>query len=77
MSFICTQNFKSKFASLKIECLLLSIPLNTIENGNGERILTANDFNETFVETCSFCHSALLENTITSNCCVMDASNTC
>ena len=42
MSSICTQNFKSKFASLKIELLILSIPLNTIEiplntieNGSG------------------------------------------
>ena len=37
MASICTQNFKSKFASLKIESLILSIPLNTIENdSNGE-----------------------------------------
>ena len=33
MASICTQNFKSKFALLKIESLILSIPLNTIENG--------------------------------------------
>ena len=32
MASICTQNFKSKFASLKIKSLILSIPLNTIEN---------------------------------------------
>ena len=37
MASICTQNFKSKFASLKIECLLLRIPLNTIENGISEK----------------------------------------
>ena len=41
MASICTQNFKSKFASLKTERSLLRIPLNTIENGisynsNGE-----------------------------------------
>ena len=36
MPSICTQNFKSKFASLKIERLILSIPLNTIENGINE-----------------------------------------
>ena len=33
----CTQNFKSKFASLKIERLILCTPLNTIENGIGEK----------------------------------------
>ena len=48
MPSICTQNFKSKFASLKIEHLILDIPLNTIENGNGEKN-TANVFNDTFV----------------------------
>ena len=37
MTSICTQNFKSKFASLKIESLILSIPLNTIENGISEK----------------------------------------
>ena len=36
MPSICTQNFKSKFASLKIELLILSIPLNPIENAIGE-----------------------------------------
>ena len=35
-----------------------------VKNSNGEC------FNETFVETCSFRHSALLENTKASNCCV-------
>ena len=29
--------FKSKFASLKTKRLILSIPLNTIENGIGEK----------------------------------------
>ena len=89
MSSICTQNFKSKFASLKIERLkrsifndanfeiILCIPFNAIENGIGEKILTANLFNETFVETCSFRHSALLENTITSNCWVRIVCNKC
>ena len=38
MPSICTQNFKSKCASLRIECLILSIPLNTIENGIGEKL---------------------------------------
>ena len=33
---ICTQNLKSKFASLKIGRLILRIPLNTIENGVSE-----------------------------------------
>ena len=42
MASICTQNFKSKFASLKIERLTLNIQLNTIENEIGEKILTAN-----------------------------------
>ena len=37
MASICTQKFKSKFALLKIERLILSIPLNTIENGNSEK----------------------------------------
>ena len=37
MASICTQNFKSKFASLKIERLLLRIPLNTIENEISEK----------------------------------------
>ena len=37
MDSICTQNFKIKFASLKIESLLLRIQLNTIENGIGEK----------------------------------------
>ena len=37
MASICTQNFKSKFASLKIERLILNIPLNTIENGISEK----------------------------------------
>ena len=37
MPSICIQNFKSKFAALKIERLVLSIPLNTIENGNREK----------------------------------------
>ena len=41
MASICTQNFKSKFASLKIERLMLRIPLNSIEkdlvkNSDGE-----------------------------------------
>ena len=36
MPSIRTQNFYSKFASLEIERLILSIPLNTIENGIGE-----------------------------------------
>ena len=39
MASICTQNFKSKFASLKIEHLIMSIPLNTIENGLSEQFL--------------------------------------
>ena len=38
MASICIQNFKSKFASLKIERLILRIPLNTIENGISEKI---------------------------------------
>ena len=37
MLSISTQNFKSKFASLKIERLILGIPLNTIGNGIGEK----------------------------------------
>ena len=37
MASIYTQNFQSKFASLKIESLILSIPLNTIENGISEK----------------------------------------
>ena len=37
MASVCTQNFKSKFASLKIKRLILSIPLNTIENGMSEK----------------------------------------
>ena len=36
MPSIYTQNFKSKFASLKIERLILCIPLNAIENGIDE-----------------------------------------
>ena len=36
MSSICTQNFKSMFESLKIERLILCIPLNAIENGIGD-----------------------------------------
>ena len=32
-----TQNFKSKFTSLKIQRLILNIPLNTIENGISEK----------------------------------------
>ena len=36
MPSICTQNFKSKFASLKIERLIIVL-LNTIENGIGEK----------------------------------------
>ena len=36
MASICTQNFKPKFASLKIERFLLRIPLNTKENGISE-----------------------------------------
>ena len=36
MASICTHSFKSKFASLKTERLILSIPLNTIENGINE-----------------------------------------
>ena len=67
MPSICTQTLKSKFASLKIERLILSIPLNTIENGIAEKILTANVFHKTFVVTCSFRHSASLEITIRSN----------
>ena len=39
MASFCTQNFKSKFALLKIERLLLRIPLNTIENGINEKFL--------------------------------------
>ena len=69
MPSICSQNFKSKFESLKIDRLILCIPLNTIENGIG--------FNETFVETCSFHHSALLENTIAANCWVRTVCNKC
>ena len=38
MPSICTQNFKSKFALLKIERLKWSIPLNTIENGINEKL---------------------------------------
>ena len=37
MVSICIQNFKSKFASLKIERLLLRISLNTAENGMSEK----------------------------------------
>ena len=37
MPSTCTQNFKSKFESLKIECLILCILLNTIENGIGDK----------------------------------------
>ena len=37
MYSICTKNFKSKFASFKVERLILSILLNTIENGIGEK----------------------------------------
>ena len=37
MPSICTQNFKSKFASLKTERLILCIPLNAIENEIGEK----------------------------------------
>ena len=37
LTSICTQNFKSKLTSLKIERLILSIPLNTIENGISEK----------------------------------------
>ena len=37
MDSICTQNFKSKFASLKIGRLILRVPLNTIENGVSEK----------------------------------------
>ena len=37
MLSICTHNFKSKFESLKIERLILSIPLNAIENGIGDK----------------------------------------
>ena len=37
MASICTQNFESKLASLKIERLILNIPLNTIENGISEK----------------------------------------
>ena len=36
MASICTQNVKLKFTSLKIESLILSIPLNTKENGISE-----------------------------------------
>ena len=39
MPSICTQNFKSKFASLKIERLILNIPLNTIDNRINEKFL--------------------------------------
>ena len=39
MASICTQNFTSKFASVKIERVILSIPLNTIENGLNEKFL--------------------------------------
>ena len=77
MPFIFTQNFKTKFASLKIERLILSIPLNTIENGIGKEMLTANVFNETFVGTCLFCHSALLENTKACNYRVRNNCNIC
>ena len=37
MPSICTQNFKSKFESLKIERLILCIPLNAIEKGIGDK----------------------------------------
>ena len=37
MPSIFKQNFKSKFASLKIECVILCIPLNAIENGIDEK----------------------------------------
>ena len=37
MASICTQNFNSKLASLKIERLILSILLDTIENGISEK----------------------------------------
>ena len=37
MPSICTRNFKSKFASLKIERLILSIPLNIMGNRIGEK----------------------------------------
>ena len=39
MPSICTKEIKSKFASLKTErlILVLSIPLNAIENGIGEK----------------------------------------
>ena len=37
MDSICTQNFKLKFASLKIGRLILRILLNTIENGVSEK----------------------------------------
>ena len=77
MASICTKNFKSKFASLKIERLILRIPLNTIENRVSEKILTANVFNETFVKTCSFLQSGLFENTIASNCWVRNVCNKC
>ena len=75
MASVCTQNFRSKFASLKIEHLILRIPLNTVENGIGKKILTANVFNVTFVKTCSFLHSALLKNTIASYCWVRNVCN--
>ena len=37
MPSISTQNFKSKFDSLKIERLMLCFPLNAIENGIGDK----------------------------------------
>ena len=37
MASICTQIFKSEFASLKIESLIQSIPMITIENGISEK----------------------------------------
>ena len=37
MPSMCAQNFKSKFESLKIERLILCIPLNAKENGIGDK----------------------------------------
>ena len=37
MPSICAQNFQSKFESLKINRLILCIPLNAIENGIGDK----------------------------------------
>ena len=61
-----------------VENLMFNIE-HSIEHNrkrNWCKILTANVFNETFVETCSFRHSALLENTIAANCWVRTSVTT-